>query len=113
MMTSYKSSLGYKAVPMLLAGAMIGTMSLPSAASAQSRGTIEAGTTIAVRTSEQINSTSSDGRVFSGVVDQDVVNRGGNVAIPRGASVELLVRTIAKNEVALDLESVIVSGVRY
>jgi hypothetical protein len=46
-------------------------------------------------------------------VDQDVVNRNGNVAIPRGANVELLVKKIAKNQIALDLESVTVNGQRY
>jgi hypothetical protein len=44
-------------------------------ASAQSAGTIDAGTTITVRTNEQINAGNSDGRVFSGVVEQDVADR--------------------------------------
>jgi hypothetical protein len=98
MMTSYKSRLGYRALPILWGAAMLWTMAFASGASAQSRGTIDAGTTITVRTNEAINASSSDGRVFSGMVDQDVVNRGGNVAIPRGASVEMLVRNIAKNQ---------------
>jgi hypothetical protein len=51
--------------------------------------------------------------VFSGVVDEDVVNRGGNVAIPKGANVELLVKSVSKNQVALDLDSVTVNGQRY
>jgi hypothetical protein len=92
---------------------MLWTLSLASGTSAQSLGTIDAGTTITVRTNEEINASNSDGRVFSGVVDQDVVNRGGNVAIPRGANVELLVKNASKNEVALDLDSVTVNGRRY
>jgi len=113
MMTSYKSRLGYRALPILWGAAMLWTMASASGASAQSRGTIDAGTTITVRTNEAINASSSDGRVFSGVVDQDVVNRGGNVAIPRGSTVEMLVRNIAKNQISLDLESVTVNGQMY
>src|SRR5207302_9509330 len=52
-------------------------------------------------------------RVFSDGVDQDVVNSGGNVGIPRGANVEMLVKNTAKNQVALDLDSVTVNGQRY
>ena len=112
-MTKRKSGLGYRALFGLLAGAMLWTLSCSGDASAQSRATIDAGTTITVRTNEEIQGSNSDGRVFSGVVDQDVLNRGGNVAIPRGAEVELLVRNISKNQVALDLESVTVNGQRY
>src|SRR5437762_1315026 len=103
-MTNFKS--GYRGLHCLLAGAVLWTLSFAIGASAQSSGTIDAGTTITVRTNEQINASKSDGRVFTGVVDQDVVNRSGNVAIPRGSNVELLVRKISNNEVALDLDSV-------
>jgi hypothetical protein len=112
-MTKCKSGLGYRALFGLLAGAMLWTVSFAGDASAQSRGTIDAGTTITVRTNEEINASNSDGRVFSGVVDQDVINRAGNVAIPRGAEVELLVRSISKDQVALDLDSVTINGQRY
>ena len=112
-MTKYKSGLDNRALRVLLAGAMLWTLSFAGGASAQSIGTIDAGTMIAVRTNEAINASNSDGRVFSGTVDQDVVNSGGNVAIPRGANVEMLVKTIAKNQFALDLDSVTVNGRRY
>jgi hypothetical protein len=112
-MMSCKSGLGYRALFGLSAGAMLLTLSFAGGARAQSIGTIDAGTTITVRTNEEINASDSDGRMFSGVVDQDVVNTRGNVAIPRGADVELLVRKIANNQVALDLESVTVNGRRY
>ena len=104
-MTSCKSG--------LLAGVMLWTLSFASGADAQSLGTIDAGTSITVRTNEEINASNSDGRVFSGVVERDVIDRGGNVGIPRGANVELLVKNIAKNQVALDLDSVTVNGQRY
>ena len=112
-MTSCKSGLLYRALPVLLTGAICGTLFFSGVASGQSAGTIDAGTTITVRTNEQINAGNSDGRVFSGVVDQEVINRSGNVAIPRGANVEMLVKTIARNQIALDLESVTVNGERY
>ncbi|MBI2818280.1 MAG: DUF3011 domain-containing protein [Acidobacteria bacterium] len=76
-------------------------------------GTIDTGTTISVRTNEPINAKNSDGQVFTGVVDQDVVDANGNVAIPRGSSVELVVKNLSNNELALDLESVTVNGQRY
>jgi hypothetical protein len=113
MMTICKSGVGYRSLRILLTGAMLWTLSFAGGASAQSIGTIDAGTTITVRTNEAINAGNSDGRVFSGVVDQDVVESGGNVAIPRGANVEMLVKNISKNQFALDLDSVTVNGRRY
>ena len=41
------------------------------------------GTDISVRTNQTIDVRNSDGRVFSGVVEQDVRDESGNVAIPR------------------------------
>lgn len=81
-------------------------------AKAQSGGTVEAGTTISVRTNEEINVTKSDGRVFSGAIDQDVRDTQGGVALPRGTYVEMIVREIGDNEYALDLESVTVNDRR-
>jgi hypothetical protein len=92
---------------------MLCTLSFATGVSAQSLRRIDAGTTITVRTNEEINASNSDGRVFSGVVDQDVVNRGGDVAIPRGSNVELLVKGISNSQVELDLDSVTVNGQRY
>ena len=103
-MRSIKSGLAYKSLTTFLAGAMIWTLCFASGASAQRReGIIDAGNTIVVRTNESINANDSDGRVFTGVVEQDVVNRGGYVAIPRGSDVELIVRRVSNTDVALDL----------
>src|ERR1041385_90046 len=113
MMTSCRSGLSWRVLPGLLVGAVLWTLAFASVAGAQSLKTIDAGTTITVRTNETINTNASDGRVFSGTVDQDVLNRGGNVAIPRGANAELLVRSTGRNQVTLDLESVTVDGQRY
>ena len=75
--------------------------------------TIGAGTTILVRTNEAIDAKNSDGQVFGGVVNQDVADSNGNIAIPKGSNVELVVRNLSNNELALDLDSVSVNGQRY
>jgi hypothetical protein len=98
----------------LLAGAMILTLCLATGASAQyGSGTIDAGTTVTVRTNQTIDAKNSDGQVYSGVVDQDVMNRNGGVAIPKGSNVELVVKNVSNNEVALDLNAIMVNGQRY
>jgi hypothetical protein len=96
----------------LLLGLVLASMLSAPVSNAQSGGTVEVGTTIPVRTNEEINVDRSDGRVFSGSVDQDVRDTRGAVALPRGTPVELLVRSISDNEYALDLESVTVNGRR-
>jgi hypothetical protein len=74
---------------------------------------IEPGTTVAVRTSQFIDSDRKDNRVYYGTVTQDVRGEHGRLAIPRGAQVELIVRTAKDNDLILDLESVTVAGQRY
>ena len=77
-------------------------------------GNMPAGTEIVVRTNERIDvRNSSDGRIFSGVVDRDVVDTSGRVSIPRGANAELIVRNVRARDMALDLEAVEVNGRRY
>ncbi len=93
-------------------GATLLVLLLSVGASAQV-GTIDAGTTIGVRTTEEISTSEAEGRVFSGVVDQDVLNRRGAVAIPKGSDVELVVRRTTDDELAVDLDSVTVNGLRY
>ncbi len=78
-----------------------------------STGSLAPGTTIMVRTNERIDTRKLDGRVFSAVVQTDVLDAGGNVAIPRGSEAELLVRSATNRELTLDLDSVIVNGERY
>ena len=91
---------------------LLGLFALATLAFAQA-GTIGTGTSITVRTSEKINVKKSDGRIFAGVVDQDVRDANNGVAIPKGSQVELTVKQLAKNDLVLDLESVTVSGQRY
>jgi hypothetical protein len=77
-------------------------------------GEIPSGTNIPVRTNETIDvRNSTDGRIYTGVVDRDVLDANGNVAIPRGSNAELIVRNVGSRELALDLESVDVNGRRY
>ena len=74
---------------------------------------IEAGSDVSVRTNEGIDVSRSDGRVFSGTVDRDVIDSNGRLAIPRGSVVEMIVRSTSNQELILDLESVTVNGQRY
>jgi hypothetical protein len=112
-MRNFKSHRDSKALCAVLAGAILSVLVFAGNADAQSYVTIDAGTTITVRINEDINSSNGDGRVFSGVVSQDVVNRAGSVAIPERSQVELMVRNIGNYQVALDLESIQVGDQRY
>jgi hypothetical protein len=87
-----------------------------SHAAAQSRQPlqyIEPGTSVQVRTTEPVDQSTMDGRVFTGLVDQDVRDANGRLAIPRGATAELVVRQGSDNDLYLDLESVTVDGQRF
>ena len=75
--------------------------------------TIPSGVSIPVRTSSAIDANSADGRIYTGVVDADVTDTNGRIAIPRGSTAELIVRRTSTSDVALDLESVTVNGQRY
>jgi hypothetical protein len=76
--------------------------------------TVPSGASITVRTNDAIDlRNSSDGRIFTGVIDRDVRDNSGGVAIPRGANAELIVRNLGQNDMAVDLESVTVGGQRY
>jgi hypothetical protein len=68
---------------------------------------------ISVRTNETIDSTHTDYRVFSGVVAEDIRGDNGRIAIPRGSTVEMIVRRNRDNELWLDLESIVANGQRY
>jgi hypothetical protein len=79
----------------------------------EARSRIEPGAAISVRTDRYISSDRSDGRVYTGSVDQDVIGENGRIAIPRGSPVEMIVRVAPDKDLALDLESVTVNGQRY
>lgn len=96
------------AVPLALFGLQFGAF-------AQSADMIPSGTQITVRTNESIDlkKPPSDGRIYGAVVNGDVRDRSGNVAIPKGSDAELIVRNVDNDQVALDIESVTVNGRRY
>ena len=76
--------------------------------------TIVAGTTIPVRTNDTIDARDAgEGRVYSGVVDRDVLDNDNRIAIRRGSDVELMVRDLGHHTLALDLDAVVVEGKRY
>ena len=75
--------------------------------------TISAGTNISVRTNEAIDVKKTDGRVFTAVVDQDVLDTNGGVAIPKGSTAEVIVKKASGRDLAIDLESVTVNAQRY
>jgi hypothetical protein len=74
---------------------------------------LESGTAVAVRTTQPIDVKAADGRVFTGVIDEDVLDRNGRMAIPRGSTAELMVRKSADSSLVVDLDSVTVNGQRY
>jgi len=74
---------------------------------------LERGTVIAVRTTDTIDAERRDNQIYRAVVDQDVRGDNGRLAIPRGSTVELIVRVNPDNDLILDLESVSVNGNRY
>lgn len=88
-----------------------------SAQPGQNRGAaytrLDPGITIPVRTNEPIDSNQTDYRVYTGVVTQDVLGKDRRVAIPRGSTVELIVRGSRNRELTLDMESIDVNGQRY
>src|SRR3954469_4283850 len=74
---------------------------------------VDSGTSVQVRTTQAIDQSAVDGRVYSAVVDQDVMDSSGHVAIPRGATAELVVRKGPSDELYLDLDSISMSGQRF
>ena len=76
--------------------------------------TIAAGTVVTVRTDTDIDARdTSGGRVYSGVVNQDVYDGDNRIAIPKGSDVELMVRDAEKRSLALDLDAIVIKGRRY
>jgi hypothetical protein len=72
------------------------------------------GTMLTVRTSDAIDASRRDTRVYNGVIDQDVQGENGHVVIPRGSPVELMIRMAPDNrDLILDLDSVVANGHRY
>ena len=83
--------------------------------------TIPAGATLTVRNNDTIDSqNASPGQTFSGVVERDVVDTEGRVAIPKGSNATLVVNEATgqgkmqgRSELAVDVASVEVGGRHY
>lgn len=75
---------------------------------------VPAGTEIVVRTNDAIDAKHpSDSRIYSGVIDRDVMDRSGRVMIPRGSNAELIMRDTDNDQITVDLEAVEVNGQRF
>ena len=74
---------------------------------------VDPGTVVPVRVNEAIDVRKGDNRVYTGTVDQDVFGEGRRLVIPRGSTVEMMVRYARDNDLNLDMESVMVNGQRY
>ena len=81
---------------------------------------IPSGSEIRVRTDETIDSNNArSGQRFSASIERDVVGSTGDVLIPRGSRATLVIRQLTTSdsgnakEMALDMDSVNLNGVRY
>jgi hypothetical protein len=82
---------------------------------------VPAGTAVAVRTEETIDSGKAvDGQTFPAEVTRDVRDADRNVVIPRGANAQIIIRSTSKGgkirgaaDLVLDLASVSIDGRRY
>ena len=72
------------------------------------------GTKVKVRTDTTIPAKPAVGKVYTASISEDVMDNAGQVAIPRGSQAQLVtVATEDKNDVVLDLRSVVVNGKKY
>jgi hypothetical protein len=82
---------------------------------------LPAGTEIAVRTEETIDSGKAvEGQTFPAEVTRDVVDAAGNVVIPRGSNAQIVLRSVSKggrfrgaSDLVMDLASISIDGRRY
>jgi len=84
--------------------------------------TIYSGTEISVVTNENIDSRSAiEGQRYSASVAVDILDRNGNILIPRGAEVQLAIRSASgpgandndRAELVIDIDNLSVAGRRY
>jgi len=110
---------GSQATGTMSAASATGAAATPAASATVVR-TIPSGTEIAVRTNEAINSKAAAvDQKFSALVEQDVLDSSGSVAIPKGSDAELVIRkatggsVTTSSDLVLDIESVTLAGTRY
>ena len=98
-----------------LSAALLLALLTPAAVAIAQRSSIPSGTEITVRTDEAINADAQNAdtsRMYTGTVSKDVLDRDGNVMIPKGSRAQLAAMRDA-NGLSLDLRSVRVHNVRY
>lgn len=93
---------------------------MPETVSSSTPGMIPAGTTIEVRTNEEIVADKSAvGRLFSGQIAQDVQTSSGGMLIPSGSAARLVILSTSKGgvtsggEVELGIQWINVNGTDY
>jgi len=81
---------------------------------------LPAGTQLVILTNEAIDSkTAASNQLFSGEVDQDVIDNSNELIVPKGSPAQLIIRTVSSggvtgnSEITLDIESITVNGRRY
>ena len=81
---------------------------------------LPAGTQLVILTNEAIDSkTASSNQLFSGQVDQDVIDNSNELIVPKGSPAQLIIRTVSSggvagsSEITLDIQSITVNGRRY
>lgn len=90
------------------------SVSLAAVATSAYAQVIPRGTQVEIRTEERINAREAgSGRIYAGEIARDVFDSDGDIVIRRGARAELIVRRIARNEVAVDLDGINVDGRHY
>lgn len=98
-----------------LSAALMLALASPAAVVVAQHSTIPSGTEITVRTDEAINAdaeNTSTSRMYTGRVSHDVLDRDGNVVIPKGSRAQLAAIKDSDG-LSLDLRSVTVNGQRY
>lgn len=82
---------------------------------------LAAGTTVAVRTEETIDSArAAEGQTYAAEVARDVLDADGQVVIPRGSNAQIVIRSASRggrfrgtSDLVLDLASVSIDGRQY
>lgn len=92
----------------------------PSVAATTSASEIPAGTTVAIRTNENIEVRAEDAgtRTYSGEMAQDVVTQDGRTLVPKGSPVQLSVvsnegGTLGTDKLLLAMQSITINGRTY
>jgi hypothetical protein len=82
---------------------------------------LAAGTKVAVRTEENIDSGKAvEGQTFAADISDDLLDANGDVVVPRGANAQIVIKSAAKggrfkgqSDLVLDLQSIAVGGKEY